>query len=103
MIFKRHITCVFLFFGILVNAQQVLTSEEAIKLALDHNFGIKIANNSVAVADNNKAVLNSGYLPTLTGRAGANIDVQNTEGQLANGEVRIADGAETTRDRKSVV
>ena len=102
MIFKLHITCVFLFFGILVNAQQVLTSEEAIKLALDHNFGIKIANNTVDVAKNNKDVLNSGYLPTLTGRAGANVDIQNTEGQLANGEVRVADGAETRRYNASI-
>lgn len=102
MIFKLQITCVFLFFGILVNAQQLLTSEEAIKLALDHNFGIKIANNAVEVAENNKDLLNSGYLPTLTGRAGANLDVQNTEGQLANGEIRIADGAETRRYNASI-
>jgi outer membrane protein TolC len=90
------------FFGIIGNAQQVLTTEKAVELALEHNYGIKIANNTVEVAENNTGILNSGYLPTLTGNAGASIDVQNTEGELANGDVRIAEGAETRRYNASI-
>ncbi|WP_106790765.1 TolC family protein [Aquimarina sp. Aq78] len=51
---------------------QQLTKQEAIRLTLENNFGILIATNNIAVAKNNKGVLNSGYLPTLTGNAGAN-------------------------------
>lgn len=51
---------------------QQLTKQEAIRLTLENNFGILIATNNIEVAKNNKGVLNSGYLPTLTGNAGAN-------------------------------
>ncbi len=49
----------------------MLTKQEAIVLALDNNFGIKVAQNQVEIADNNQSLLNSGYLPSLTGTAGA--------------------------------
>ena len=48
-----------------------LTKEEAVSLALENNFGIEIAKNQVEIAENNKSMLNSGFLPTLTGTAGA--------------------------------
>ncbi|CAH8282659.1 outer membrane protein TolC [Mariniflexile fucanivorans] len=82
--------------------QKVITANEAVSLALENNYGIKLADNQVEVAKNNVSILNSGYLPTLTGNAGATIDKQDTEGQLANGEVRIADGAETRRYNASI-
>lgn len=55
-----------------VEAQDILlTKDEAIVQALENNFGIKVAKNQVAIADNNKSLLNSGFLPTLTANAGA--------------------------------
>ena len=50
---------------------QLLTKEEAVKLTLENNLGIEIAENNVRVAENNKSLLNSGFLPTITGSAGA--------------------------------
>ncbi|WP_411767829.1 TolC family protein [Winogradskyella sp. A3E31] len=85
-----------------VLGQDILTPEEAFQLALENNYGIKIATNNVEVAENNTNVLNTGYLPTLTGNAGGSIDRQNTEGQLANGETRVAEGAETRRYNASL-
>jgi outer membrane protein TolC len=52
--------------------KQLLTKEDAVRLALEHNFGIKVAKNQVEIAKNNQSVLNSGFLPTLTGIASAN-------------------------------
>ena len=85
-----------------VSGQQVLTPEEATRKALEHNYGIKIAKNTVEIAENNSGILNSGYLPSVTGNAGATIERQNSEGQLANGESRVAEGAETRRYNASV-
>ena len=82
--------------------QQVVKPSDAIALALEYNYGIQIAKNNVEVAANNKNILNSGYLPTLTGIAGGNIDSQDAEGQLANGDVRVAEGAETRRYNASI-
>ncbi|MEM5564151.1 TolC family protein [Psychroserpens sp. AS72] len=99
---KLYCAYALFFFGIIVNAQQVLTTDEAVKLALEHNYGIKIANNTVEVAENNTGILNSGYLPTLTGNAGATLDIQDSEGQRVDGDVIIAKGIETRRYNASV-
>ena len=37
-----------------IQAQEVLTKEEAVAQTLENNFGIKIANNNLKIADNNK-------------------------------------------------
>jgi len=59
-------------FGICANAQEsMLSKDEAVVIALENNFGIQVAKNQVEIAKNNKGVLNSGFLPTLTGNAGA--------------------------------
>ncbi len=88
--------------NVLLAQQKTISPNEAVSLALENNYGIKLANNQIEVAKNNVSILNSGYLPTLTGNAGASIDKQNTEGELANGEVRIAEGAETRRYNASI-
>ena len=56
----------------LCSQEKTLSKEEAVQLMLENNFGVRIANNNVKVAENNKGILNSGFLPTLTGTAGAN-------------------------------
>jgi outer membrane protein TolC len=90
------------FLGIYANAQQILTPEEAIQLTLSHNYGIKIANNTVEVAKNNTSVLNSGYLPTLTGNAGATYNLDNTEAEFSNGNTTVLNGAESSRYNASL-
>jgi outer membrane protein TolC len=57
------------------NAQQLLTKKKAVELMLDKNFDIQIAENNVEIAENNKSILNSGYLPTINATAGANYDI----------------------------
>jgi outer membrane protein TolC len=99
---RIYITYFLFLLAITGNAQQLLTAEEAVKLALEHNYDIKIANNDVKVSENNSNILNTDFLPSITGNAGASLDVQNTEGQLVNGESRIAEGAETRRYNASL-
>jgi len=83
-------------------SQEVLTKQEAVALTLDNNFGIKIANNDLEIAENNKGILNSGFLPTLNGNAGANYDKNDQEATFQDGNVRAIDGAETTRYNASL-
>ena len=80
----------------------ILSKQEAIAYTLENNLGIQISENLREVGRNNANILNSGYLPTVTGLAGGSIDRQNTEGQLANGEVRTAEGVETRRYNASL-
>lgn len=85
-----------------VCAQELLTPDVAMEEVLERNLGIKIARNTETIADNNASILNSGYLPTVTGLAGGTIERQNTEGTLADGNTRAADGAETRRYNASI-
>lgn len=52
--------------------EKVLSKEDAVNLTLQNNFGIKVAKNQVEIAGNNKSILNSGYLPTLSNSTTAN-------------------------------
>lgn len=67
-----------LFFASGKGIAQQLVKQEAIRLTLENNFGILIATNNIEVAKNNKGILNSGYLPTLAGNAGANYEQSTT-------------------------
>lgn len=51
-----------------------LSRQQAIELMLNNNYGIKIAKNTEAIAENNSGLLNSGYLPSLQGTAGVSRD-----------------------------
>lgn len=62
-----------IFYGKDIVAQEnLLSKEKAVVTALENNFNIEVAKNNVEIAENNTGILNSGYLPTLTGTAGAN-------------------------------
>ena len=52
-------------------SQEILTKKEALRITLQNNFGIKIANNNLEVAKNNKSIYNSGFLPTANLTSGA--------------------------------
>ena len=81
-----------------VFAQQVISPSDAISLALDNNYGIKIANNNAQVAENNKGILNSGYLPTVIGNAGATFNRDNITAEFSNGNPpAVLNGAESSR------
>ena len=54
-----------------ISQDSLLSKQDAATLALENNFGIQIAQNQVAIADNNQGILNSGYLPTVTANASA--------------------------------
>lgn len=82
----------------IVNAQtQVLSKEEAVQLALENNFGIIIAKNNVEVAENNKNILNSGFLPTITGSAGANYQRDDSTFEFPGQTITDGDGNQVPR------
>jgi outer membrane protein len=80
----------------------VLTKREAIAETLAGNFGIIIARNNVEISENNKSLLNSGYLPSVTGNAGANYNLEDQEVTFRDGTVNVVEDAETTRYNAAV-
>ena len=93
---------VLLFVASIFAQEKILTPGEAVSIALDNNYGIKLANKNLEASKNNASVLNSGFLPTLTGNAGATYNIDDTEAEFSNGNVTILNGAESSRYNASV-
>lgn len=81
---------------------KLLSKDDAVAMMLENNFGVKLAENEISIAENNKGVLNSGYLPTLTGNAGANYSINDQTAIFQNGTEQSIDGAETTTYNASI-
>ncbi|NOR27927.1 MAG: TolC family protein [Lutibacter sp.] len=60
-------------------SQEKLSKNDAINLALENNYSIKIAKNKVKIAVNNASIYNSGYLPKIAVNAGAAYNNATTE------------------------
>ena len=99
----KHLALIFFLLLIpKLEAQNVLSTQEAVELALEYNYGIKIAKNNVEIAENNANVLNGGFLPRVTGNGGATYNRDNTEAEFSNGTSTTLTGAESSRYNASV-
>ena len=58
---------------------QVLTKQEAAKITLENNFGIKIAKNNLEIAKNNTSKYNTGELPTVFLSSGINYGLKASD------------------------
>lgn len=74
-------------------AQELLTVKEAIAIALENNYDIKLFQNNLKVAQENVTPGNAGMLPTVTGNFTQNNSVSNSNQTQATGEVRSLDNA----------
>jgi outer membrane protein TolC len=76
-------------------SQETMSVEDAIALALKHNYDILLVENSLMQAENNKSIYNTGFLPTVTASANANYSNNNTTLTSQAGQETSIDGAET--------
>ena len=76
-------------------SQDILTKKDALKITLENNFGIKIANNNLEVAKNNTSIYNTGFLPTVAVSSGANYRRDNQTINRQDGTSTSIDGAVT--------
>jgi outer membrane protein TolC len=85
-----------------VSAQEILTKKEALQIALENNYGVRIATNNTEVAKNNSSIYNSRHLPTVTTNAGASYSNQNQEIESQAGNITMVNGAETKSFNASI-
>jgi outer membrane protein len=83
-------------------AQEVLSKEKAFELTMANNYDIKVTKNNLATAENNKSIYNSGYLPTVTGNAGARYTNNDTDLEFQDGTVNSVAGAESENYNASI-
>jgi len=76
-----------------LQAQEILSLEEAVKIALENNYEIKIAKNNLKIDETNNNLGNAGLLPTISANLTNNNSQLNTTQTQADGSVRTLDGA----------
>mgnify|MGYP001007016800 FL=1 len=69
---------ILLFCAIQAKAQEVLTIEQAMTIALENNFEIKIAKNNSKINETNVTIGNAGMLPTATASITDNNNLTNS-------------------------
>ena len=84
---KNIIAFLLLLASVLGNAQEVLTIKDAVAIALENNFEIKIASNNLNIDKVNMSEGNAGMLPTITGSVVDNNRVQNSSQTMQTGQV----------------
>jgi outer membrane protein TolC len=82
---KNIFLAIIIFFGFNLNAQNVLTLDQAKAITLNNNFGIKIAKNNVTLAQNQTDKSVNGYLPTVSANAGLNSNFGGSTQKFGNG------------------
>lgn len=103
MKFNKISILILLFLSIMKGvSQEILTKKEALKITLENNFGIKIANNNIEIAKNNSSIYNSGFLPTASISSGANFRRDNQTINRQDGTSISIDDAETKSYNASV-
>lgn len=79
-------------------AQEKLSLQEAITVALQNNYDIKISRNDLSITRNNANIGNAGMLPNVIGTYSNGGSIQNTRQTPVTGEDRVIRGARSTNN-----
>jgi outer membrane protein len=83
-------------------AQEKLSLEDAIRIGLQSNYDIQIANKREAIAENNVTLGNAGFLPNVDARASRSFSENNARQRFQNGPDRERNGASSNNINSSV-
>lgn len=95
-LFLLSVTIIFFGTNQNIQAQQKLSLEEAVQIALENNYDIKLSSNTVEIAKNNVSRGLSAMYPVVTGNFSTNNTVSNTKQTLSSGTVQERDGAKNS-------
>lgn len=90
---KSRIHLLLLLVGFSLNAQKVLTLEEAVKIALENNYDIQLAKNEVKVTEINSSAGNAGMLPSINASVVNTNSLQNITQTQSDGSQKSLNGA----------
>lgn len=98
-LFSNKIVAVFVLSLVFIGAkaQQILTLNEALKLALANNYSIQLAKNEAEIAQNSNYAGAAGMLPTVAATASQDNVVNNTQQKFLNGTENNKDGAKSNQ------
>lgn len=78
--------------GASVRAQEILTVEDAVKMALENNYDIKIASNELKIDQQNASAANAGMLPRVDAQVTDNHSIQDISQTRSDGTKNSVQG-----------
>lgn len=84
------------FIPLLGFSQELLTPEQAVAIALENNYSIRIARNQAEMAANNVTYGNAGFLPSVDLGASHNSNIQNARQEYLSGHINERDNAKSS-------
>lgn len=94
---------IFLLFSLPITAQELLTAEEAVRIALQNNYAIEMARNELEIDRVGVSWGNAGILPAVGLTANSNNSIQSTRQTRADGNVIEVDNARNNNLNYGVV
>lgn len=91
MRFCLYIICIL--FAAKASAQELLTPEQGMAIALENNYDIKLAKNDLKVDEQNVNLANAGLLPNVSGTFTQNNNIQNSKQTRTDGTVQELNNA----------
>jgi len=76
-----------------LSGQSPLTLEEAIKIGLENNYSVKIANNDASIEQNNFSRGNAGFFPEISLNASKSFTNQDVKQEFIDNRINERDGA----------
>ncbi len=90
---KKYLIYIVLLFPFIVEAQQQMTLQNVINIALKNNFDIKIAKNNTEIDKIKNTYGYAGGLPIISANAGGNGAINNINQKLSNGNLNTETNA----------
>lgn len=91
----RTIISALAFIPLLGFSQELLTPEQAVSIALENNYSIRIARNHAEIDANNVTLGNAGFLPSIEVGASQNNNIQNARQEYLSGQINERDNAKS--------
>lgn len=85
----------FSFWSSISNGQEALNLKDAISIALQNNYNVRIARNATEINAANNTLGNAGFLPNLSLNFGQNFNINNTTQEFFSGETRTGNNVNT--------
>lgn len=80
------ISCLLIVYSNNIFSQNKLTLNDAIKVALENNYDIKLSKSNAQISDNNYSIGNAGFLPKLDVTGSKTRTVNNTKQEYSSGQ-----------------
>jgi outer membrane protein len=75
--------------------QEALSLKDAVSIALQNNYNVRIARNTTEINAANNTLGNAGFLPNLSLNFGQNFNINNTTQEFFSGETRTGNNVNT--------